>query len=77
MCPRSELCLTYLLNVRRCIFIRPLPAEERREEVLNVAFWLFIQVFSKHCSALPSSATLNTCFKMWTCQRNTSMSNLM
>lgn len=54
-CPWSELCLTYLLNVRSCIFLLPPPAEERREEVLNVAFQLFIQVI---CSPLPSSATL-------------------
>ena len=26
-CPWSELCLTYLLNVRSCIFIQPPPAE--------------------------------------------------
>lgn len=66
---------TYLLNVRSCIFIQPPPAEERREEVLNVAFQSFIQVFFKHRSPLqlPSS----TYFKMWTSQSNTSMSNLM
>lgn len=39
-------------------FKRPPPAEERREEVLNVAFQSFIQVFFKHCSPLPSSAPL-------------------
>lgn len=44
-CPWSELCLTYLLNVKSCIFIRLPQAEEGREEVLNVAFQLFIQVF--------------------------------
>lgn len=76
-CPWSELCVTYLLNVRRCIFIRPPPAEERREEVLNVAFQLFIQVFFKHCSLSPLQPPPSTYFKMWTCQSNTSMSNPM
>lgn len=62
-CPWSELCLTDLLNVRSCIFIQPPPPEERRGEVQNVAFLLFIQVFFKHkLFPSPSSATFNHLF---------------
>lgn len=76
-CPWSELCLTYLLNVTSCTFILLPPAEERREEVLNVSFQLFIQVFFKQSSLFPLQPRSSTYFKMWTCQSNTSMSNLM